>query len=234
MTAIASHRTTGADLGAMMLDTVIDTLHPFRRKTPAKGIKGGLQLALTLAILWVPSGYVRHATGLDEVFLGFFHGLNGAFADLLQLVIRDEWGLLVSVGVGVGQLLLLALGIVTVAAWTLNCPNYLEATILSILSTYQGKVVSSMVEVAVTFSLPVSITSLLLCKGAATSLLILAVIGVQLAYLRWNIDASLARQYLARIVAIKGAFGPAGGDEASDEDASDSDEDGESESDEEN
>jgi hypothetical protein len=55
-----------------------------------------------------------------------------------------------------------------------------------ILSSYQGKILSRLVKIALTFSLPITLTALRLCTDCATCLALLGYLALQLAYLRWS------------------------------------------------
>ena len=112
-------------------------------------------------------------------------------------------------------------------AWVMNVGNFVEAAILGILATFQGKILTSLLEVSMTFALPITLTFLLVSTDRSTCIILLGFLAVQLAYLRWSINAKLARVYLARIAAIRGGLSSLEPEEEPEDEDEDDDQDSE-------
>ena len=119
----------------------------------------------------------------------------------------------------------LGFAIVALVAWVMNVGNFVEAAILGILATFQGKILTSLLEVSMTFALPITLTFLLVSTDFSTCFILLCFLAVQLAYLRWSINAKLARVYLARIAAIRGGLSSLEPEEELDDEDDDDDPD---------
>jgi hypothetical protein len=196
-------------LGAVLvsiLRTACGALNPLHRKAPTKGPAGVANLVLLLVVLGAVSGFATQATGLRDVALGLLAQAEVHLRDSLRGLFLDEYRPLADALASSGRIAVLGLAILAQVAWVMSLGNFTEAAILGILATYQGKVLISLIEVSLIFALPITLTSLLLSTGRSTCLILLGFLAVQLAYLRWNIDAKLARLYLARIAAIRGGL----------------------------
>jgi hypothetical protein len=188
--------------------TAFGAINPFHRKIPPKGPAGIVNLVVLLCVVACASGYMTEATGLRHATIGFLTYAENLLHGALRAIFLGKYHAIADSLAFSGRIAAHGLAILAVVAWVMNLGNFTEAAILGILATYQGKLITSVIEISMTFALPITLTWLLLSTDRNTCLVLLGFLAMQLIYLRCNIDAHLARQYLARIAAIRGGLTP--------------------------
>ena len=168
---------------------------------------------------------MTQTVGLRDAVMGILARSECILRGILRSLFHDDYRGLADTLALSGRVAALGFAIIALVAWVMNVGNFVEAAILGILATFQGKILTSLLEVSMTFALPITLTFLLVSTDFSTCFILLCFLAVQLAYLRWSINAKLARVYLARIAAIRGGLSSLEPEEELDDEDDDDDPD---------
>lgn len=191
------------NLLVFLIRRTLHLLNPLRRSVSARGFRGFLELLLTVPFLWMFSGMMQERLGLrSAVFSGLDIAERG-WEQLLETVVRSDQTGVVTTLLFLGRFATVAIAIAILTLWLINLPNYVEAVVLSILSAFTGERMISLVTVILVFSVPVTMTSLFVTTSQSLCVLLLILLFFQLIYLRYGINAELARNFLRRMLVYR-------------------------------